>query len=83
VGISELRTHFDKVMKLIGKCKVVLEKRNRPVAVIVPIEKYDEMEALMEQIEDGGLGHIARDRYRHSKSADYISIDDAEKEAGK
>jgi antitoxin (DNA-binding transcriptional repressor) of toxin-antitoxin stability system len=32
VGISELRTNFAKVMEAVGKHKVLLERRNKPLA---------------------------------------------------
>jgi prevent-host-death family protein len=79
VGISELRAHFDKVLAALQKHKVLLEKRNKPLAVILPIEKYNEMEALIELIEDAGLGYIARERDLKSKPSDYIDIEELEK----
>lgn len=79
VGISELRTNFDKVLEALTKHKVLLEKRNKPLAVIVPIEKYNEMEELIELIEDIGLGYIAKERDLKSKPGDYIDIKKAEK----
>ncbi len=79
VGISELRTNFDKVLEALTKYKVLLERRNKPLAVIVPIEKYNHMEEIIELIEDIGLGYLARERYLGSKPSDYIDIDEAEK----
>lgn len=79
VGISELRTHFAKVLGALGKSKVILERRNKPLAVIVPIEKYAQMEKLMELIEDAGLGCLAREREQKSKPSDYLDLDKAER----
>ncbi len=79
VGISELRTNFDKVIEAIFKYKVLLEKRNKPLAVIVPIEKYNRMEELIELMEDAGLGYLAKERDLKSKPADYIDLDKAER----
>lgn len=79
VGISELRTNFDKVLEALTKYKVLLERRNKPLAVIVPIEKYNQMEELIELIEDTGLGYLAKERDLKSKSADYIDINKAER----
>lgn len=75
VGISELRTHFDKVLEAIGKTKVLLERRNKPLAVIVPIEKYNRMEELIEEIEDLELGYLAKERDLKSKPGDYVSLE--------
>lgn len=79
VGISELRTNFDKVLEVISKSKVLLERRNKPLAVIVPIEKYNQMEELIELIEDTSLGYLAKERNVKSKASDYIDINTAQK----
>ena len=79
VGISELRTNFANVMEVIGKYKVLLERRNKPLAVIVSVEKYNRMEELIELIEDMGLGFLAQERDKKSKSSDYIELEEAEK----
>lgn len=79
VGISELRTNFDKVLEAITKYKVLLERRNKPLAVIVPIEKYNHMEELIELMEDIGLGYLAKERDLKSKPGDYIDLERAER----
>jgi prevent-host-death family protein len=79
VGISELRTNFAKVLEALGKYTVLLEKRNKPLAVIVPIEKYTHMEEMMELIEDYGLGYLAKERDLNSSPADYIPLEKVEK----
>jgi len=79
VGISELRTHFDKILEAIARGKVLLERRHKPIAVIVPIEKYNRMEELIEAIEDTQLGYLAKERDLKSKPQDYIDLDVAEK----
>lgn len=79
VGISELRMHFDRVLEALGKTKVLLERRNKPVAIILPIEKYNSMEELIELIEDMGLGYLAKERDLKSKSSDYVDLDKVER----
>jgi prevent-host-death family protein len=79
VGVSELRTNFSKVMEAIGKNKVLLGRRNKPLAVIVPIEKYNHMEKLIELIEDMSLGYLAKERDEKSRPSDYIDLEKAEK----
>jgi len=79
VGISELRSNFDKVLEALTKYKVLLERRNKPLAVIIPIEKYNRMEELIELIEDAGLGYLAKERDSKSKSSDYIGLDKIER----
>lgn len=79
VGISELRTNSVKVLEAVKKHNVLLEKRNRPLAMIVPIEKYTKMEELIELIEDYGLGLEAKERDSKSSKADYLDLDAVEK----
>lgn len=79
IGVSELRTNFKKVMELIGTSMVLLEKRNKPLAILVPVEKYNKMEELLDQIEDFGLGYLALERDSKSKPSDYIDLDKIDK----
>ena len=79
VGVSELRTNLDKVLEAMGRSKVLLERRNRPLAVIMSIEKYNLMEKLIELIEDTELGYLAKERDSESGPKDYIDIYTAEK----
>jgi prevent-host-death family protein len=83
VGISELRTNFAKVLEAIGKYKVLLERRNKPLAVIVPVEKYNQMVEVVEMIEDMSLGYLAKERDEKSKPSDYIALGEAERKIGK
>ena len=82
VGVSELRTQLDKVLKLAKDSKVFLGKRQKPVAVIVPIEEYQEMEDLLDRVEDTVLGYMAKERSESSQPADYISLEEMKKRAG-
>ena len=82
VGVSELRTQLDKVLKLAKDSKVFLGKRQKPVAVIVPIEEYEKMEALLDKIEDTVLGYIALEREKNSDIKDCISLEEMEKRLG-
>ena len=40
VGISELRTQADAIVKVAQRGPVVLEKHHKPIAVLVPIEQW-------------------------------------------
>lgn len=82
VPFSELRTKLDEVLKALKTSKVVLERRKRPFAVLVPIEKYEKMEELLEMAEDRALGYIAKEREAKAKTKDYLSLDEAEKKVG-
>ena len=81
-GLSELRTHADEIISVLRDKPVVLEKRHKPVAVLVPIAQYERTEALMEQIEDVVLGHLAQERLKHTKSTDWIPLEQALRRVG-
>jgi len=77
VGVSELRTKMEAILKMSRNHKVVIGRRNRPVAVVMDIKKYDEMERMLDALEDFALGYLAQERERHHPS-DYLDLDEAE-----
>lgn len=79
VGVSELRNRIDKVLEEARHHKVIIEKRNKPVAVLIAIEQYNAMEEILDLIEDLELGRAAGERENKSSSKDYISIEKAYK----
>ena len=81
VGVSELRTRLDKILKEAKIHKVVIEKRNKPLAVLIAIDEYNAMEALLDRIEDYELTKIAMEREKSSSRKDYISMEEAFKKA--
>lgn len=79
VGISELRTNIDKILEESKKHKILIGKRNKPVAVLMAMEKYERIEEILDTLEDVALGYLAKERAAQSKPSDYIDIDEAEK----
>lgn len=79
VGVSELRNRIDKVLEEAQHHKIVIEKRNKPIAVLIAIDQYNAMENILDLIEDIGLGHAAGKREKRSSDKDYISIEKAYK----
>ena len=82
VGISEFRTKAEAIFNELKNRKVIIEKRNKPIAVLLSLKKYEEMEELFEWIEDNALGYIAREREISSPKAKYISLQEASKKIG-
>ncbi|MDP2653497.1 MAG: type II toxin-antitoxin system Phd/YefM family antitoxin [Candidatus Omnitrophota bacterium] len=74
VGVSELRTHIDQILAEAKKHKVLIGRRNKPVAVLLDMEKYNQMEATLELLEDFALGYLAKEREAGAKSSDYLDI---------
>lgn len=79
VGVSELRNRIDKILQEAQNHKVIIEKRNKPVAVLIAIDQYNAMEELIDRIEDLELGRISKEREKSSSKNDYISIEKAYK----
>ena len=82
VHLSELRTKWSEILERLKHTKVVLERRNRPFAVLVPIEKYEKMEALLEKVEDQALGYWAEEREKQGRQKRYLSLEEAERKVG-
>jgi len=83
VGVSELRTKLEKIIEEAGRHKVVIEKRNKPIAVIVAIDRYNAMEELLDKFEDYELANLAKRRERRSSGKDYIALEDAFRKIGR
>lgn len=83
IGVSELRTKIDELLKKMSHSKVLIEKRNKPVAVIMSNEEYEKTESLLDMAEDIILGYMAKDRLFNTKKEDYISIEEALKMVGR
>jgi prevent-host-death family protein len=79
VGVSELRTKMKEILKQAKENKVFIGKRNKLIAVLLDIEKYKEMEKILEELEDFALGLIAYEREKNSKIKDYLDIEKVEK----
>ncbi|MFH1825590.1 MAG: type II toxin-antitoxin system Phd/YefM family antitoxin [Candidatus Firestonebacteria bacterium] len=82
VGITELRLKIDDVLKSAKKGKVIIEKRNKPVAVLLTTEEYEKIEELLDLVEDKIFGEIARKRYEEHTEKDYISLEESKKRVG-
>ena len=82
VGVSELRASLNKILRLAKKARVYLGKHQKPVAVIIPIDQFRQMEDLLDRFEDIALGYSAQERDRKSRASDYLSLEEAEKRVG-
>lgn len=82
VGLSELRSQADNILKVAQKERVVLEKRHKPVAVLVPIAQYDKTEETLDLLEDYLLGLLAKEREQHSPKNKLLSLEELERRVG-
>ena len=77
VGVSEMRTKMDEILAISHKHMVIIEKRNKPLAVLIDAGQYAKMEKRLGVLEDFALAHLAKARERNSKRSDYIAIEAA------
>ena len=83
VGVSELRTKFDEILKKAHDHKVIISRRDKELAVIIDIEQYNMIEKILAELEDFALGYIAKQREKTAKLSDYIDIEELEKAIAK
>ena len=75
VGVSELRSGIEKILKKAQEGLVIIEKRHKPTAVLMSTEEYEHIQSILETAEDLVLGFIADARYKSSNGKDYIDIE--------
>ena len=73
-GLSELRTKSDAILRELKDHPVILEKHNKPVAVMVEYHRYVLGEELLDFAEDYILGCIALKRDESAKKKDFVDI---------
>ncbi|MBI4231278.1 MAG: type II toxin-antitoxin system Phd/YefM family antitoxin [Planctomycetes bacterium] len=81
IGITELRARSDEILRLARTQRVLIGKRGKPVAVLVPIEEWERQETLLDEFEDLALGHLARDRAREAP-VEYVPLETVKKRLG-
>lgn len=82
VGISELRTRAEAILKVAQHEPVIVEKRHKPMAVLVPITEYRRTQETLERLEEYLLGLLAKERERRSKPTSYLTLEELEKRVG-
>ena len=74
-AISELRNKSERILSILKENKVVLERRHRPVAVMLGYDQYEALEKILEFAEDYVLGVLAMNRDKKAKKQDFIDIE--------
>ncbi len=75
VGVSELRKGLEKILEKARKGLVIIEKRHKPIAVLMSNEEHEHIQHVLDMAEDIVLGFIAHERFKNSKKEDYIDIE--------
>lgn len=74
-SLSELRTKSEEILKQLADHKVILQKHNRPVAVMLAFKQYEYLEKLLDLVEEYALGNLAKARDERSGRKDFIDIE--------
>ena len=82
VGISELRTQADEILKVAQQEPVIVEKRHKPMVVLIPIEQYERTEETLDVLEEAILGLLAKEREQRSRRKDYLTLEELERRIG-
>jgi len=75
-AISELRNKSEQILDSLKHNRVILERHNKPVAVMLDYKRYSDLEAILDFAEEYVLGAIALQRDKESKKEDFIDIDE-------
>ena len=73
-AISELRNQSEKILNNIQDHHVILERHNKPVAVMIGYKQYETFEKMVDLAEDYILGVLAVERDKKSTKKDFIDI---------
>ena len=82
VGISELRTQADAILKVAQHEPVIVEKRHKPMAVLMPIAEYTRTRETLDHFEDYLLGLLAKEREQRVPRKDYLTLEALERKVG-
>ena len=74
-GLSELRTHSEALLKELKQHHVILEKHNKPVAVMIDYKSYAAEEEMLELAQDYILGCLAMKRDEKATPKDFVPIE--------
>ncbi len=74
-ALSELRTKSEEILKQLSKNRVILQKHNKPVAVMLSYQQYAALEQLLDRIEDYTLGMTALERDQKASKKDFVDIE--------
>lgn len=81
LGVSELRTKTNYLLEELKKNRVILTKRNEPLAVVLSLREYHQLKEMAEETEDSLLGQVVLKRIKN-KPKNYIPHSTVKKIAG-
>ena len=81
IGTTDLRTKIGDVENMVYE-KMIVMKREKPIAVIMTFNQYQKNRDRTEELEDLVLGYMAKERADTSTKNDYIGLEEAAKKLG-
>ena len=75
-ALSELRTRSEEILKQLSQNKVILQKHNKPVAVMLSYQQYAALEELLDRVEEYTLGMTALKRDKKTAKKDFVDIEE-------
>jgi len=73
-SISELRTASRQVLKNIKDHPIIVQRHNKPLAILMDYERFETLEALLDYAEDYILAKLAAKREKEARRGDYVDI---------
>ena len=74
-SISELRNKSEQILSHLKENRVILERHQRPIAVMLDYAQYEKFEAMLELAEDLVLGTLASEQDRTAKKSDFVDLE--------
>lgn len=81
IGATDLRARISEVEDMTFE-KLVVMKREKPVAVIMTFDQYKKTQDKIDELEDIVLGYMAKERDDTSTEKDFINLEEAAKKLG-
>jgi len=74
-AISELRNKSEDILKQLADHRVILQRHNKPVAVMIGYRQYEQFNKLLDLVEEYALGMTAFERDKKSSKKDFVDIE--------
>jgi prevent-host-death family protein len=74
-AISELRNNSEEILKQLADHRVILQRHNKPVAVMLGYRQYEQFNKLLDLVEEYALGMVAAERDKKAVKKDFVDIE--------
>ena len=74
-AISELRNKSEAILKQLSDHRVILQRHNKPVAVMMGYRQYEQFSRMLDLVEEYALGMVAFERDKKSGKKDFVDLE--------